>query len=60
VLLCFTNREELLALADRVGVMVGGRIAGEPDSTELGTTDLDRADAVAVEERGDPSRSLPR
>jgi general nucleoside transport system ATP-binding protein len=60
VLLWSSDREELLALADRVGVMADGRVAGELDATQLGDADLARADALAVGQGGDPSRPPPR
>jgi simple sugar transport system ATP-binding protein len=60
VLLWSTDAEELLALADRVGVMAGGRIAAELAGPRLSATDLARAlaDPVAFEESGGPSPGL--
>lgn len=60
VLLWSTDPEEVVSLADRVGVMAGGRIAVELNTTNLSSTDLARALANpnAFEERGDPSPRL--
>jgi general nucleoside transport system ATP-binding protein len=60
VLLWSSDREELLALADRVGVMADGRVAGELEATQLSDADLARADALAVGQGGDPARPPPR
>lgn len=51
VLLWSTDPEELLAPADRVGVMAGGRVVADLDPTCLSATDLVRAlaDPVAFE-----------
>jgi hypothetical protein len=51
VLLWSTDPEELLAPADRVGVMAGGRVVANLDPTCLSATDLVRAlaDPVAFE-----------
>lgn len=56
VLLWSTDAEELLALADRVGVMAGGRVVAELDDTYRGAADLARAlaDPVAFKQPGDP------
>ena len=56
VLLWSTDAEELLALADRVGVMAGGRVVAELDDTYRGAADLARAlaDPVAFNQPGDP------
>jgi hypothetical protein len=57
VLLWSTDPEELLAPADRVGVMAGGRVVADLDPTCLSATDLVRAlaDPVAFEKPDDPS-----
>jgi len=47
VLLATTDTEELLALADRVGVMAGGRVACELDGRWLSESELARAMALS-------------
>ena len=53
VLLATADTEELLALADRVTVMAGGRVAGELDGRWLSESELARAVALS------PSGLLP-
>jgi general nucleoside transport system ATP-binding protein len=59
VLLWSTDPEEVVALADRVGVMAGGRIVAELGTANLSASDLARALANpnALEERGLPAPS---
>jgi general nucleoside transport system ATP-binding protein len=54
ILLATTDTEELLAVADRVTVMAGGRAAGELDGRWLSESELARAMALS------PAGILPR
>jgi general nucleoside transport system ATP-binding protein len=60
VLLWSTDPEEVVSLADRVGVMAGGRVAAELDAANLTAADLVRAlaDPIAFQERDDSSPRL--